>query len=93
MPYIRNEDKSKFDKSLLELPDIKTDGELNYLLTQLAIKYCDSHDLCYQTFADVMSAFSGADKEFYRRVIAPYEQQKISQNGDCFPDWITDIKK
>jgi hypothetical protein len=31
---------------------------------------------------DVMGAFTGAQAEFYRRDVAPYEDAKIQQNGD-----------
>ena len=36
----------------------------------------------YQTMNDIMGALAGAQIEFYRRKVAPYEDTKIKDNGD-----------
>lgn len=59
-------------------------GDLNFLLTTLALDYLRQRGLSYQTINDVMGAFSSAAQEFYRRVAAPYEDTKIAQNGDVY---------
>lgn len=59
-------------------------GELNYAITQLVRQYIDDHGLNYQTINDILGALDGAGKEFYRRVAAPYEDDKIQQNGDVY---------
>ena len=38
-----------------------------------------------QTMADVRGAIHACQTEFYRRLIAPYEDQKIKENGDVYP--------
>ncbi len=81
MPYIKAEDKQKFS---LGHGTINTPGELNYLITQLLIKYQKQKGLSYQTINDIMGALEGAKSEYYRRVAAPYEDSKIKENGDVY---------
>ena len=84
MPYIKQNDRSKFEPMLELAPDIKTAGELNYLFTELAINYVQQHGLSYQTIAEVMSSFHCAGLEFYRKLAAPYEDVKSADNGDVY---------
>lgn len=83
MPYIKLEDRFKFVEALERLPEITTAGELNYLITSLAIRYMDKGQN-YQNYNDVMGALEGAKLELYRREVAPYEDTKITQNGDVY---------
>lgn len=86
MPYIKQEDRKKYEKSLSELSALldatTTAGDLNYLVTCLAHAYVKSHGVSYRTFNDVVGALEGAKLELYRRGIAPYEDKKIIENGD-----------
>lgn len=61
-------------------------GELNYDLTQLVLRYLAAHGLAYHTINDILGALEGAKLEFYRRVAAPYEEDKRAENGDVYPD-------
>jgi hypothetical protein len=61
-------------------------GELNYVLTMACIQYLRDKGRKYQTYADIEAAFSLGSKEMYRRSTAPYEDQKIVENGDCYPE-------
>jgi hypothetical protein len=89
MPYIKNEDR--FALAPFERPDgsrtrpIRTAGELNFLFTILAIEYIEANGLNYQNCNDVVGALDGAKAEFQRRVVAPYEDKKIRENGDVYP--------
>lgn len=38
----------------------------------------------YQDHNDVMGALEGAKQEYYRRIVAPYENEKIKENGDVY---------
>jgi len=38
----------------------------------------------YQTINDIIGALEGAKMEFYRRVVVPYEDKKIKDNGDVY---------
>jgi len=46
--------------------------------------YIVDNGMCYQTFNDIIGALEGCKQEFYRRMVAPYEEQKIQANGDVF---------
>lgn len=59
-------------------------GELNYSLTRVIQTYLDDHGVCYRTFNDITGALTSCGLEFYRRIVAPYEDRKIVQNGDVF---------
>lgn len=80
MPYIKEDRR----KALMINWEPKDSGELNYMLTQEITNYLKHKGLCYQTLNDIMGALEGAKLEFYRRVAAPYETLKMSQNGDCY---------
>lgn len=64
--------------------DPATTGELNYAITQLLIKYADTHGNSYDTFNAIQGALNCVGFEFYRRVMAPYEDKKRSENGDVY---------
>lgn len=59
-------------------------GDLNYLITKLLFTYWKWSSKNYQAVNDVLGAIEGAKLEFYRRVAVPYENQKISENGDVY---------
>jgi hypothetical protein len=84
MPYIAQKDREKFSaftQSMKDL-DIKTAGELNYLLTMLTHRYLNQKPESYQMYNDAVGALEGAKLELYRRHVAPYENIKIKENGD-----------
>lgn len=90
MPYIKNEDKLKFDKILQEVlnafsePPGPLSGELNYLISSIIREYINAKGLRYATLNDVIGVLDSAKMEFYRRVVAPYEEEKMKENGDVY---------
>jgi hypothetical protein len=89
MPYIPSSDRALFYTQLAALEDIVTvhglsNGELNYLITRIALMYVRRHGTSYNTLSDVVKALECAKLEFYRRLMAPYEDLKIEQNGDVY---------
>lgn len=84
MPYIAQGDKDKWSEEDIANVASKIEhcGELNYILTLMVHNYIKRKGLRYQHINDVIGALEGAKTEFYRRVAAPYEDQKISDNGD-----------
>jgi hypothetical protein len=88
MPYIKQERRRDLD--LIEVyissdkVQIESPGELNYMITQLIVEYMVAKKLSYQTINDIVGALEGAKMEFYRRVAVPYENAKISENGDVY---------
>jgi len=82
MPYIDQERRKKLMWVESALEDVGIDmtaGDLQYVIAA-AIKHIAPYN--YQTMNDVMGALAGAQMEFYRRTVAPYEDQKIEENGD-----------
>ncbi len=86
MPYIKQEDRKKFSTVERDLEDIVIEnaGELNYLFSVIAKNYIDTKGLRYQYINDVVGALDGAKAEFQRRVVGPYEDEKIEENGDVY---------
>lgn len=79
MPYITPERRFALSEE-----EPQTAGELNYLLTCLVKNYVTDHGLNYAIINDVVGALEGCKAEFQRRVVAPYEDKKIVENGDCY---------
>ena len=86
MPYIKPEDRTKYEKVLDELigilktqPIDRIDGELNYVITKI-LK--EAYPLRYFNLNRAMGVLECAKLEFYRRVVAPYEDTKIDESGD-----------
>lgn len=86
MPYIKQEDRKliKNDKFQIDYDNIETAGELQYAMAVIFENYVKRKKLSYQTLNDIMGALSGADKEFYRMVVVPYEESKIKSNGGVY---------
>lgn len=86
MPYIKSENRKKYEKVLRELVDImktlppeEVDGELNYVVTKI-LK--DVYPLRYFHINKAVGVLECIKLEFYRRVAAPYEDLKIKESGD-----------
>lgn len=87
MPYIKKDDRQKFygpGMLSLEMDAATNAGELNYAVTQLIMAYFELNGRRYQQINDIIGALEGAKMEFYRRVVAPYEQEKMKENGDVY---------
>jgi hypothetical protein len=84
MPYIKEHDRLRLSDvvNTLKLAPVETSGELNYLFTVLAQAYVKRHGKKYGILNDVVGAFEGAKAEFQRRIVNPYEDTKIAENGD-----------
>lgn len=85
MPYItrsRRAELFEFDANEKHYP--QTSGELNYEITELLINYLDSLGKSYASINDCVGALECAKAEFYRRVVVPYEECKIMENGDVY---------
>ena len=81
MPYITQEDRDLVEQSL---EPISTPGQLNYLFTSAIAQYVRDNKLSYQTINDIIGALEGAKLEFYRRIATPYENEKLTTNGDVY---------
>lgn len=80
MPYIDQEARAQIDAGGRPVQV----GELTYVLTGVVLEYVQAKGAKFATFADVLAALDATGKEFYRRQVAPYEDQKIIDNGDVY---------
>ncbi len=87
MPYIRQTKRDEFwsirDKG--HNPPTTNGGELNYELTLKCIKHLKVNGLSYETINQIVGALENVKAEFYRRVAVPYENTKIIENDDVYP--------
>lgn len=96
MPYIPPKQRERLDPFIEQLAcllgnvpnnDVLS-GELNYTFYRLALLLCDdgwSNSIGkrnYSRMAVVSSALGEAQTEFRRRILAPYEDEKIKNVGD-----------
>ena len=84
MPYIRQERRAEVSPNAYGVPGALSCGELNYQITELLNLYKDVNTLKYQTINDILGALEGAKLEFVRRVVNPYENAKMAENGDVY---------
>lgn len=92
MPYINPENRYdivKYKKGdtervypVVEISDISNAGEFQYAVAHMIKNYIKRKGLNYQNCNDIMGALAGAQMEFYRRVVGPYEDTCIERNGD-----------
>lgn len=85
MPYIHPEDREELDPFidyLIDQIDYSNIGELNYIITRL----CDAMlgEVRYSKINSLIGVLECAKLELYRRVAAPYEDDKIDENGDVY---------
>jgi hypothetical protein len=81
MPYIKR-DKRLYLRSHLDYADSQDVGELTYCFYVLCLNYIKRKGLRYETLAAVNGALTNTIQEIYRRIVAPYEDGKILENGD-----------
>lgn len=87
MPYIPQELRDRYEPALQELAQLLTDtgrispsnGEVNYVISSLLDRICGTN---YDGRAEAIKALECAKLEFYRKVLAPYEDGKEKENGE-----------
>lgn len=58
-------------------------GELNYMITVILKDYLGEY-LNYDRINAAIGALECAKLELYRRIAAPYEDEKMKDNGDVY---------
>ena len=80
MPYI-----SKLQRQAIAAGDsANTPGQLNYVITEAIIGYMAGQDNNYSMINEVVGVLECAKLELYRRIVIPYEDRKIEENGDVY---------
>lgn len=92
MPYIKMSRRAELVQHdstgvYVATKDIVSAGELNFVITALILDYFNGLDtINYAAINNTMGALECAKLELYRRLAAPYEDKKIEENGDVYPD-------
>ena len=86
MPYINQDDRPPINQlvqplieHLRSLPTDQQDGALNYAVTKVLKNLYPPK---YFNYNRAMGVLGSIQAEWYRRDVAPYEDQKITENGD-----------
>ena len=82
MPYIYDKPRREVLACGEALP--QDEAELNFMICFLADGFLASKGLTYANINKVIGAIECAKLEITRRIIAPYEDSKIAENGDVF---------
>lgn len=83
MPYIKKERRIDFDQRIRELvPLLRTSGELNYVITKIIHEMIKTyHGPSYDMLNSMIGVLECAKLELYRKIAAPYEDKKQTENG------------
>jgi len=86
MPYIKQEDRTKYEPETSSLKDKLQNGdipkgELTYLVYSLGISYFRGRE-SYTHISAAIGALNDASEEIRRRHLNHYEDNKIQTNGD-----------
>lgn len=84
MPYIKKEDREKYDllvnTAQVKLKDAPA-GEINYVLSSIIWSIFDKNR-SYSKANELMGVLECVKQEFYRVKVAAYEDSKRIENGD-----------
>lgn len=81
MPYIKPVLRPAANKivEMMIRHDIRPDGQLNYVL----YKFCkDTVEPSYNNYKNFLGELNECAEEIRRTILAPYEDEKKSENGD-----------
>jgi len=90
MPYIKKDDRVKFNSTIEDIIDALTDhgfdttvkpGELNYVISSIVWRIFRKNP-SYTLGNNLVGVLECVKQEFIRRQLNPYEDQKIKENGD-----------
>lgn len=59
-------------------------GRLNFLISRILNDSLEITGVTYTQLNEIIGVLECAKQELYRRVLAPYEDKKIEENGDVF---------
>lgn len=87
MPYITQIARDRYNHDVDELVYLlgsdAPDGEVNYILTRLLTRHYNLTDApSYDRINRAVGVLEMVKQELYRRVAAPYEEEKMKINGD-----------
>jgi len=90
MPYIAPDpNRKEIDPNLTQelFNSIDNVGDLNYVVTRLALRLLMRQGVCYENLAGVVGTLILVPDEIKRRFLGDYEDLKIEENGDV-PEFV-----
>lgn len=82
MPYIKEERRTLFANLVWRIiNNISQPGDLCYCVYKM-MKGLSDNDPNFKNMSSLIAEIESAKLEFYRKVVAPYEDKKIEENGD-----------
>lgn len=81
MPYITKNRRKHLDCVIDHFSIPQNTGELVYVLTKMCHKYVEAGLFNFVALNSVIGALECTKTEFYRKVVAPYEEKKRRENG------------
>jgi hypothetical protein len=94
MPYIkqvRRKDIDSLYSGLLEIAGGLTHGDLNYIISNLLNRHIEKKEKTYATYNAMIGILECAKMEFYNRLVTPYENIKIVENGSLYKEQKSDL--
>lgn len=82
MPYIKKEERKKFDRWLKGIEQIETKGELEYCIYWLMNTYMKKKKISYNELHNAVYAAQHCADEFRRRFLDEREDVARNLNGD-----------
>src|SRR3972149_3470230 len=90
MPYVNRATRPRLDaakatliREILDLPEDERDGAVNYCISEIfSYSLRPRTGWRYRSLQYAYGVFFAAAAEFYRRLVAPYEDTAIAKNGD-----------
>lgn len=82
MPYIKKEDRKKFDKMLNECPIINNKGELEFVIYSIMNKFMKNKEKRYNNLHDCIYGCIHAGEEYRRQHLDLRENEAKLENGD-----------
>ena len=95
MPYLKQEDKKRYEYEIKYIVDGLVErhedhydvaGDLNYVITAIIVEFFRRVKVRYSLINMFTGALECCKLELYRRLAAPYEDEKIKENGDVYDD-------
>jgi len=83
MPYIEAKKRAKLNPRFGERFPCEA-GELNWVLAEIIDRYIGMHSMDYERINEVIGVLECLKLEVYRRIAAPYEDNKKNINGEVF---------
>ena len=91
MPYTKEEYREEVDNAVSDIinylnlcSDREVDGDINYIITRIVVEGCLGADgkMSYTRGSNMIKALECSKLEIYRRLLGPYEDAKVFENGD-----------